>query len=161
MWFLLHATWIVLHEIMEPIKSNLEPIEESDLDLRGKLEGRTESYGSHEQSPFQVEKETVQEVSGVEKDATYNSILSKVQNPQQQTVSIDPVAVAMDAETAAKVDAESRVQHLVDVAQQKGVVHAVKVAQHLRDNYVLDTMHDKLADEFHDALAAKGMIKEI
>jgi hypothetical protein len=41
-------------------------------------------------------------------------------------------------------------------------LHAVKVARHLEDDYVLDTFHDKLlADELHDALLKKGLIEEI
>ena len=60
------------------------------------------------------------------------------------------------------MDAETQIQHLVDLAQQKGIMHAVKVARHMEDNYILDTFHDKmLADELHDALIKKGMIKEM
>jgi hypothetical protein len=32
----------------------------------------------------------------------------------------------------------------------------------MQDNYVLDTFHDRmLADDLHDALVKKGMIKEL
>ena len=45
---------------------------------------------------------------------------------------------------------------------QKGVVHAVKVARHLEDNYALDEFHDRmLADELHEALIKKGLIEEV
>jgi hypothetical protein len=51
------------------------------------------------------------------------------------------------------------VQHLVDLALQKGVVHAVNVARHMDDNYVLDMMHDKMVSEnFHRALMDKKLI---
>lgn len=147
---------------MDPIKSNLEPIEEKDLDLEGKIKHGEAGFSAvKENIPFQkIEKETPQEISAGEKDDAYNKILSKVQT---QTDEDDDVAVANDAKTGAqKMDAESQVQHLIDIAQQKGVVHAVRVAQHMEDNYVLDTFHDKmLAEELHDALVKKGMIKEI
>jgi hypothetical protein len=149
---------------MEPIKSNLEPIEESDLDLEGKLKRGTVDFSQEKTPTFSdVERarEAALEVSAGEKDNAYGKILSKVQS---QT---DDAAVAGDVANDAqagvqKTDAETQILHLVDIAQQKGVVHAVKVARHMEDNYVLDTFHDRmLADELHDALVKKGMIKEI
>jgi hypothetical protein len=144
------------------IKSNLEPIEESDLDLESKLKRGGVDSSREESAPFaEIEKEIPQEISAAEKDDSYGKILAQVQT--QSTDEIDQTIVAADAqEGAAKIDAESQVQHLVDIASQKGVVHAVKVAQHMQDNYVLDTFHDKmLGEELHSALLAKGMIKEI
>lgn len=143
-------------------KSNLEPIEESDMDLEGKFKkGGLEVPVDNEEPIFKIEKEAPVEVSASEKDAAYGNILAKVQT--QQTDEIDHVDVASDAQQASQhTDAHSQVQHLVDIAMQKGIFHAVKVAKHLEDNYVLDTFHDKLlADELHDALLKKGMLKEI
>lgn len=145
------------------MKSNLEPIEESDLDLEGKIrQGNVETLqpGQEAVPLANVEREVAQEISSAEKDDSYGKILSKVQTT---AIDVDQNAVAMDAQAGSqKIDAESQVQHLVDIAGQKGVVHAVKVAQHMQDNYVLDTFHDRmLATELHDALVAKGLIKEI
>lgn len=146
---------------MNPIKSNLEPIEEKDLDLEGKLKrGESINFSAEQKTPFEnVEKAS--EISSAETDSAYNKILSQVQS--QQNDDIDPLAISNDAQVGVqKSDAESRVQHLIDIAQQKGVVHAVKVAQHMQDNYVLDTMHDRmLVEDLHDALVKKGMIKDI
>lgn len=145
------------------IKSNLEPIEESDLDLEGKIKHGKEGTFSPQEMPAisRVEREIPQEISAAEKDDSYGKILSKVQTVA--TDEIDQNAVATDAQLGSqKMDAESQIQHLIDIAGQKGVVHAVKVAQHMQDNYILDTFHDKmLGDELHDALVAKGMIKEL
>ena len=147
------------------IKANLEPIEESDLNLEEKLKhGSVDFSGngnSQESAPaVTIEREKPQEISAGEKDSSYGKILSKVQT---QTDDVNQEEVASDAEAGAqKSDAESQVQHLVDIAQQKGVVHAVKVARHMESNYVLDTFHDRiLADDLHDALVKKGMIKEL
>lgn len=144
------------------MKSNLEPIEERDLDLEGKL--RRPDMGisaEQEKNPYYVETETPQEISAAEKDDSYVKILSKVQTEQAEDVDYGMVASdAQDAHT--KMDAETQVQHLVDLASQKGVIHAVKVAKHMQDNYVLDTFHDRmLGEELHDALVKKGLIKEI
>lgn len=144
------------------IKSNLEPIEESDLDMEGKIKRGVVGNSVEHLQPFaEVERETPQEISAAEKDDAYGKILSKVQTQSDDVV--DHAEVANDAEVGAgKIDAESQVQHLIDIAGQKGVVHAVKVAQHMQDNFVLDTFHDRmLADELHDALLKRGMIKEI
>ncbi|NTW27071.1 MAG: hypothetical protein HGA36_01980 [Candidatus Moranbacteria bacterium] len=143
------------------MKSNLEPIEESDLDLEGKIRGTESGVSVERATPFaDVEKEIPQEISAAEKDDSYGKILSKVQTV---AADVDQNVVAVDAQLGSvMMDAESQVQHLVDIASMKGVVHAVKVAQHMQDNYILDTFHDRmLSEELHDALVAKGMIKEI
>lgn len=143
----------------------MEPIEEKDLDLEGKLKHGAPVFSGGENIPesapdIAIEKESPQEISASEKDDSYGKILSKVQT---QTDDVKQDEVVMDAEAGVqKTDAESQVQHLVDIAQQKGVMHAVRVARHMEDNYILDTFHDRmLADELHDALVKKGMIKEI
>lgn len=151
---------------MDPIKSNLEPIEESDLDLEGKLKrGSVDLSNINEKNPESVpdaavEREKPQEISAAEKDNAYGKILSKVQT-QPDDVKQDEVA--SDALTGAqKTDAETQIQHLLDLAERKGVMHSIKVARHMEDNYILDTFHDRmLADELHDALVKKGMLKEI
>lgn len=68
--------------------------------------------------------------------------------------------VHADAEVVGRAtDAASRVTQLVELAQVKGVAHAVEVARKMNDLYVLDTMHDELADKLYDALKAKGLIQ--
>ena len=144
------------------LKSNLEPIEEKDLDLEGKLKrGASGNFSAPETPTFAVEKERPAEISSAEKDSAYGKILSKVQTQTDDTT--DQADVLQDAQAVSqKTNAQSQVTHLVDLASQKGVVHAVKVARHLEDNYVLDTFHDKLlGQELHDALVAKGMIREL
>lgn len=141
-----------------------EPIEEKDINLEGKFtvgKEKPELAISKEAEISKTEKETAKEISGAEKDNAYGKILTKAQSQPQPTASDDDIK--KDAELVSqKTDAESQIQHLVDVAMQKGVAHAVKVARHMEDNYVLDMFHDKLlADELHDALLKKGLIKDI
>ncbi len=148
--------------------TNLEPIEESDLELDKKFgqaggkfspEEKKDDSEKPEAAFEENKKEAASEIISAEKDSAYNKILSKVKQPAKQAGSEDEVK--SDAETASqKTDAESQVQHLIDLALNKGVVHAVKVAKHLEDNYALDMFHDKLlAEEFHKALKEKGIIK--
>lgn len=148
------------------IKSNLEPIEESDMDLDGKLRigenKKNFSSDNKKEDIFLAEKDIDTEIIGAEKDSAYVSTLSKVQLANDGNDATDD-AITIDANnTLKKIDAESQIKHLIDVAQQKGVVYAVKVAKHMQDNYVLDLFHDKLlSDELHSALINKGIIKEI
>jgi phage terminase small subunit len=143
------------------IKSNLEPIEESDMNFEEKLKSQGEGQEQEISANFEIEKEKPQEIVAAEKDSAYGKILSKVQTQSDDV--LDQNVIVDDAKMGAQmIDAESQVRHLIDIAGQKGVVHAVKVAQHMQDNYVLDTFHDRmLSEELHDALISKGMIKEI
>jgi hypothetical protein len=71
-----------------------------------------------------------------------------------------PQDIDADVENVGQeMDSVSRVTQLVELAQVKGVAHAVAVARKLNDFYVLDTMHDELADKLYDALKAKGLIE--
>jgi len=141
----------------------LEPIDEKDLDLKGKFSEKAVSDGnlSIENEVPKVAQEVVErKEGGGEKDSSYSKILSKVKTTSVPT---DHAEVKSDADLASEeADVNGRVERLVDLAMQKGVVHAVKVAQHLDDNYMLDELHDKLmADELHDALMQKGLIRDI
>lgn len=139
----------------------MEPIEEKDLDMEGKfVRGGLETPASKEENPLKVERETAHEVSASENDAAYQDVLAKVSAAPADNQGVN--MIADDAKQASlKTDAESQIQHLVDLAEAKGVVHAVKVAKHLDDNYILDMFHDKLLeDELHRVLLEKGIIKE-
>jgi hypothetical protein len=155
--------------------SNLEPIEEGDLDLKSKFIGGAEESKAEfrkdnpfpdakviENLEFPPEKNEKAQERSIEKEKTYSKILSKVKSTQAPVDdSLD--VVADDAKkTFETATPEAKVDKLVKLAMTKGVVHAVKVAKHMDDNYVLDEFHDKLmAEEFHSALVDKGIIKEL
>ena len=145
---------------------NLEPIDNKDLDLKNKFtmdveKGKTEAGEPKiETVAPSVEKLPEARKEGtVEKEKAYSKILSKVKSiqPTSQNIVIDDAKSASEEATA-----EAKIQKLVLLAKEKGVVHAVKVARHLEDNYTLDEFHDRLlADELHTALVQKGLIREI
>jgi hypothetical protein len=154
----------------DEIKSNLEPIDESDLDLKDKfLGGKSviEKGGIQEEVPQEkapvhfIEENAERKEGAAEKEASYSKILSKVGSATYATSPEEEVK--NDAEiTNNATDAESKLTNLVNLAEMKGIPHAVKVARHLEDNYTLDEFHDRLlGDQLHDALVKKGMIKEI
>ncbi|MFA7209759.1 MAG: hypothetical protein WC120_05810 [Parcubacteria group bacterium] len=143
----------------------LEPIEEKDLDMKNKF---TESGRSYEGTQEAVqpedmpvpEKRVERQEGMVEKDDMYTRIVSKIKTQSPPT---DDADIKNDADVIGKeMDADSRINNLVDIAMQKGVVHAVKVAKRINDNYILDGLHDKLMlEEFHNALMEKGLIEEL
>ena len=143
--------------------SNLEPIDEVDKSLAKKF-GHVEKKDfdkigkSMESISNTHEKEHTQESVSAEKDGSYGKILSKIKTKKGVVKNDDVSSDAKDV--SLKMDAESQIQHLIDIATNKDVFHAVKVARHLESNYVLDTFHDRLlSDEFHDALVEKGLLK--
>lgn len=142
---------------------NLEPIEEKDMDLKNKFAEKPEAVVQNEKKSSEVapvpEVAVERKEGEVEKDDMYSKILSKVKTTQPA----DDQAISIDAQaTDVAQTAENKVEKLIQLAMQKGVVHAVKVARHLQDNYALDEFHDRLlADELHDALIKKGLIDEI
>lgn len=150
-------------------RSNMEPIEEGDLNLKEKFvlgngseklsETGVESPENKAEKLSSPEKGVERKEGKVETEAAYNKILSKT---AVQTPAVDE-DIASDAENIAgkEMDAESRINQLVGLAEVKGVVHAVSVAKHMEDNYILDELHDRMADDLHDALIAKGLIKKI
>jgi hypothetical protein len=142
----------------------LEPIEEKDMDLKNKfVEKKPEEAGAEgasKEALVMPEKTAERQEGVVEKDDAYAKIVSKLNSTSPQ---VDDSHIKSDAMAVGKeMDIESRVKNLVDIAMQKGVVHAVNVARHIDDNYVLDKFHDKMmAEELHAALLEKGLIKNL
>jgi len=59
-------------------------------------------------------------------------------------------------------DVQEQIAKLVDLAQHKDPFLAIKVASHLDNNYVLDSVHDQLLEEkIKKILIEKGLLKEV
>lgn len=152
--------------------SNLEPIDDADLDLKSKFiedVGKMKEGSGVEKADLSEKKEVATSASeniperkegASEKEEAYTKILSKVKTTTHPG---DDTAIPKDAQSASEANGiEAKIETLIRLATAKGVVHAVKVARHLDDNYALDEFHDRLlAEELHDALIKKGLIKEI
>jgi len=144
----------------------LEPIDEKDLDMKAKFieDSVVEKFVEapmETQSVASAPEETIERKEGnMEKDDAYVKILSKTQQATS-IVPAKPEDVKTDAELAnQEQSAEAKINNLVNIAMEKGVEHAVKVARHMNDNYMLDGFHDRMmVDELHDALLAKGLIR--
>ncbi len=71
--------------------------------------------------------------------------------------------VMQHVESSAKVeDAQEQVDRLIDLAKHENPFLAIKVAKHLDNNYVLDSVHDELLEEkTRKILIEKGLLKEV
>lgn len=109
----------------------------------------------------QVESEVKPEAKSEVVETNFSDILSSASASGATTIPVDPVAVSVDAATVGQtMDVESRISQLMELATVKGVAHAVSVARKLNDFYILDKMHDDLADKFYQALHDKGLLDE-
>lgn len=148
----------------DEIKSNLEAIEDDDLNLKNKFKSKVEFLGKDgevQKNPILNVGEKVERREGVvEKDSAYSKILAQVPKSVQAVKNDEVVNDAKNV--SIEIDAKSKIEKLVLLAQEKGLPHAVSVARHMEDNYTLDEFHDRLiGDELHLALIEKGIIKKL
>lgn len=166
---------------------NLEPLADKDVNLEAKFSGVAAQRGIEEipqetkveEKKFNFPKMSIKKEEPIEKkieSAPIPETVAEKKETQAEKTNLDspenritisrPLAdpsVAEDAHKAAKDrDISSRVETLVRIAEQKGIPHAVKVAQHMDDNYTLDEFHDYLlTEELNRALIERGLIQEI
>jgi len=56
---------------------------------------------------------------------------------------------------------ERQIKLLIDLAFDKGVIHATEVARNLDSPYILDEFHDTLVDELYNYLIKQGRLKQL
>ena len=135
-------------------KSYLEPIDDTDTVFHPEtpLHGGVLEKVSHPDATT----EKIDELRSHDHEI-YQQILSKTEN--QSELGHDKQSIAQDAQKISQeIDGKTKIQQLVDLAMNKGVAHAVNVAKHMDDFYVLDQVHDSLANNFYDALVEKKLI---
>lgn len=134
-------------------------LDESTLRAEESIKTPESGAGTIEQVHPLSEPSMEQEVSSEKAEDRFSDILTKVGGATP--TAIDDGQLAVDAQmVSGQTGAESQVAELLQMASIKGVPYAVKVARKLGDYYVLDKMHDELAEKFYEALKAKGMIEE-
>lgn len=115
-----------------------------------------EKMGANPEVVSPLEKDHQPEGKSERVGEQYSKILSQVQPGSGSTTDDE---VEKDANVVGALEeAEKKVHTLVELAQVKGVAHAVRVAKRMNDLYVLDTMHDELADKLYEGLVSKGLI---
>ena len=96
----------------------------------------------------QGESQEVREV-GVEeeKQAVRKDLEKKVEETElPPEVQQQVVSQAAQIQSGA-LNEEAKVKRLVDMAQTKGVIFALKAAKEMRDDYILDMFHDALVKD--------------
>lgn len=53
---------------------------------------------------------------------------------------------------------QEKLQHLVDVAFERGLIEAIAAARKMHDPYILDAFHDALVDKLHDELVRRHQL---
>lgn len=106
-------------------------------------------------------REVAVEKKEVQGEGAYREILAKAITSSSASAPTDEDVIA-DAHniSVALLDEESKIQKVLDLAETKGVVHAVKVARTLDDYYALDQVHDALANKLYEGLLVRGLIQK-
>jgi len=56
---------------------------------------------------------------------------------------------------------QAKLQMLVNVAFQDGLAKAIDTARKMNDPYILDALHDALADQLYQELVKRGKLEEL
>jgi len=80
---------------------------------------------------------------------------------EKPSIAAPPLRVVKTVQKIRDEKREKQVKLLVDLAFEKGVVHATEVAKKLNDPYLLDEFHDALVDEFYDYLVEQDKLDQI
>ncbi len=155
-----------------------EPIEKKDLDAEKKIqEAKPEEKSGAGQEAAALEKKPERE-SGAEKEpgageAQEVKVAEKIETARRaiSTQPATPAHIQTDAQSVSEItEYEKKVEKLLELALEKGPMHAIKVAQHMDkgkvsaqlDNYTLDEIHDRLLEEeLRNQLFQKGLLKEL
>lgn len=86
------------------------------------------------------------------KELTREEIITKEALKREiDTMELDDSLKEAAAEQVKKIQTlgeEEKIEHLLEITKDKGVIFAVKVAQKMNDPYVLDIFHDILVKEW-------------
>ncbi len=105
----------------EPVNPREQKINENESKKEGNQESKQERVGG-----------------------IYDEILNKAKEKKRGKI----IHSEIEGDAKQVMDSESvekQVDKLVKLAQTKGVVHAVKVAQHMNNYFILDRVHDEMA----------------
>lgn len=132
---------------MTPLEKTPE-LEEEIRELEEKLEAKKHAL---EEVEKKEEKEVFGEVLKEHVEAVQKKIASLP--PSQQTA-----ATQHRADTLNEEEHSEQVAALVEIALTRGILHAVQVAQRLKNPHILDDFHDALVDRYYEKLVLSRVI---
>jgi len=136
--------------------SKMNEIEELERQLAEKkaainIEG---TIGSRIEKRAEISHENVAEAQIPQATATPIAVASKQDENKRREIMEDTKSIAL-------MDEGKRIETLVTLALEKGIMHSIEVANSLKDPYILDMLHDKLIGELHDKLVKENKLKDL
>lgn len=114
---------------------------------------------------FEVKKaETLKSHEGVLSPEQEKEILREAIKERLDTGQVSASQQQIVAQTAQNIKDEPKerqIELLTNLAFEKGIVEAVKVAQKLDNPYLLDEFHDTLVDKLYNKLVAEKKLEQI
>ena len=91
-----------------------------------------------------------QESAPEKKDSPYEKIVSDELKREIELMEVDGNLKKQAEQKANKISFladDDKLKKLLEIAREKGIVFAIKVAKSMNDPFILDTLHDALAQE--------------
>ena len=140
--------------IVNPLKFKENPkIHNEIIELEKKLAEKKQEL--EEKKEVKHEKEIIKEII---KEKIETPALPKVTPVTPPAI---PKVVIKKAKELKGEPKERQIKLLIDLAFEKGVVHATEVAKRLDSPYILDEFHDTLVDELYNYLVEQKKLKQI
>jgi len=99
---------------------------------------------------FNREAESILEKAPEKKESPYEKVVSDELKREIELMEVDDNLKKQAEQKANKISFladDDKLKKLLEVAREKGVVFAIKVAKSMNDPFILDTLHDALARE--------------
>lgn len=101
--------------------------------------------------------------TGKEEKEVFREVLKEhIRAAQQPTQSVTPPskpAVSIDDDIKKREEREAEVRELIEIAMTKTIQEAVRIAERTTP-YLLDELHDRLADDYYEKLVALRKVKQ-
>lgn len=118
----------------------------------------TDTFATKEESLAEPRPEAPEAEPAPETSGKYEKLLQKVAGSTTIT-SGNTDDGKVDLEHLQSLEGEEeKIEQLVKLAKTKGLPHAIRVAERLKDYYALDKFHDNLVDNLYDSLLKEGLI---
>ena len=117
------------------------------------------SFATKNESLAEVAPEKAPEAEPMSEaqSSKYEKLLRTVSSPVATALPQDEEKVDLEHLQTLEGE-EQKIEQLVKLAHAKGLPHAVRVADRLKDYYALDMFHDTLVDNLYDQLVKEGLI---
>lgn len=142
------------YNLVEPI-DNLES-DKKDQILQGGVEVLTEE---EKFTPESIVSREIEPSFEKEKQPYENFLEQTKKQITSQTEVIPDTSKTQILDSLVQDDSPTRINKLIAVAQEQGIVNAFELALKYDDLYTIDKLHDALAGHLYEELVSKGILK--